>query len=369
MILYGSLKLILWIAVLPMVIGGLFLPFFRDRVEHGTAGVAERVAEILFCWICGQMILWTLLQIVAVPVILREGSFVLVKSLMLGTVSALAVGAILNGLLGRKALPAAGNKGMESKTAGIGDRGSLVLWILVILLLGGMLLMSILGTYTDGDDAYYMAVANDVVIGDSMYFKSPYLGVETEFDARHALAPFPLWISLLARVSGLKTALIAHSVVSPVLILLGCGVFFLMGRVLCRENLKSWPVFMLFAEFLLLFGDVSIYTPENFLLARSRQGKAALATLVIPFILFLLYLYLEKFQESHRTDPFLEILLLSSAFCSCLCSTQGGMLCGALLGVSAVIFSVMYRSAKPLLHLWPCAIPCAIYLLLYVRVG
>ena len=45
-----------------------------------------------------------------------------------------------------------------------------------------------------------------------MYQKIPYTGMNTELDVRHGLAPFPIWIAWLARMTGISTVVVAKNI-------------------------------------------------------------------------------------------------------------------------------------------------------------
>ena len=93
-----------------------------------------------------------------------------------------------------------------------------VLWIIFGLLVLVQLTASVCMTYGDGDDAFYVAVSTLAESSDTLYRISPYDGGSTGLDVRHGLAPFPIWIAFLARLSGLKVAFVAHVAVGTVLI-------------------------------------------------------------------------------------------------------------------------------------------------------
>ena len=78
----------------------------------------------------------------------------------------------------------------------------LLLWLCFLALLAFQLVQAVRMAYADGDDAYYVAISAITQDAENMYVKLPYTGGETGLDARHGLAPFPIWISFLARMAG-----------------------------------------------------------------------------------------------------------------------------------------------------------------------
>ena len=116
----------------------------------------------------------------------------------------------------------------------------------------------------------------------------------------------------------------------------------------------------------MLFGDYSFYTMENFMIARSRQGKAALGSIVIPFLLLLLLIWLKKLQEGEKVPMRLYLLFAAGATTGCLCSTLGALLLCMMLGIVGLLGAVCYRRLRSLFPLAVCCIPCVCYALLYL---
>jgi len=338
--------------IVPVMAGGFFY-----KVE-------KSFGNILFMWISGQIMLWAGFQCICVPVILRWGSFGDVKKLFLGFTAVLAVGGAiicaLRSLKGRKAYKLVGcNKHYI-------NRQYIVLWgIFAVLLLTQLILTGVMA-YEEGDDAFYVAISTITIDAETMYSKLPYTGGTTGMDARHGLAPFPVWISVLASLSGLPATTVAHIVVPIVLIIMAYAIFYLVGCHLLEKHRAYLPYFMLLVEVMVLFGGYSLYSAENFLLVRTSQGKAVLANLVIPFLFLLFILLMEKIQKKEWTAD-IWILLTSTMITACLCSTLGALLACMLLGIVGLCIMVCYRKWNVLIGMaFSCAVPVCVAALYFV---
>lgn len=244
--------------------------------------------------------------------------------------------------------------------------------VLFWLLFWGLLLLQLVQavrlTYADGDDSFYVAISSITQDSDTMYQKLPYTGGATVLDGRHGLAPFPIWVAFLARSSGIPAVTVAHVILPAVLISMTYGIFYLIGRRLFPERDGRLPLFLLFAELLVIFGDYSFYTAENFMIARSRQGKAALGSIVIPFLVFLLLLLLEKMQEKEKLPAAYFLLLAAAIVTGCLCSTLGALLVCVPVGIVGLMGSLYYKRPGILPPVAACCVPCLIYIFLYLIV-
>lgn len=346
-----------------MILQILILVALLTAVPTAVGCIYEKVnvrgSRVIFRWISGQMTLWAGFQVVCVPMILRKASLSTVVALFGSYVGALLLLSL--GTCVRRF--AEGEQRRRNRKLAL--RRDVVFWGLIATgLLLFQLAQAVRLAYGDGDDAYYVAVSTVAESSDKMYVTLPYTGLTTETDLRHGLAPFPIWIAILARVSGLPVATTAHLVLPVALIAMGYGVFALIGAQLFDDRKQSL-LFLTFTEILVMFGGYSLYTAENFMIARSRQGKAALGSLIIPF-LFMLLLWLLKCMEEKKALPGrYYMLLLATMVSGCLCSTLGALLCCLLVGITGVTGFCIYRTRQSL-FLLPCCLPCIGYALLYL---
>ena len=347
---------LLWLAVLlivvPAWIGNCFL------------SVDKPYKNMVFLWISGQMLLWAGFQVICVPVILLEGRLWMVTLGYSVYILALLGWATFLRLRQPRNLKPLRTENIEKPV--------LLLWAVFGILLLVQLVLAVVMVYNDGDDAYYVAISTAAEESGKMYQKIPYTGMNTELDMRHGLAPFPIWIAWLAQMTGIDTVIVAKTLLPIALISMTYGIFYLLGkRVLFAGNSKTWslPAFLICTEVLVLFGDYSFYTVENFMIARSRQGKAALGSILIPMIFFLLLTLFRRMQEQQKISIAFWILLAAVMTCCCLASTMGALLACMLVGTAGICGAVSYKKWKILLPLVACCIPCIVYAGMYLLLG
>ena len=203
----GIFILLLVLIILPIVAGCI-----------PTSYVNKKNSSIAFMWVTGLLLMWAGFQFICVPLILTETegaehfpmvvygyTIYLVILLLIGIFHAINTGFLRW-------------KGRELSVFGENTVMQRTLWCVALFLIAVQVILAVVLVYSDGDDAYYVAVSTLTESSDTMYKISPYSIGQLELDERHGLAPFPIWIAYLARVSGLSTALVAHSIVAPVLI-------------------------------------------------------------------------------------------------------------------------------------------------------
>ena len=337
--------------VIPVFVGGIF------------SGAAQMRGGLLFRWVGGQFLLWAGFQLISVPLIIEERNFnqlVLTFWLYMAALLLMATGRSIRQI--QQKAPALLGKGIEKGR----QVSEILFWVIFAGLLLFQLVQAVRLAYADGDDAYYVAISAMTQEADTMYLKIAYTGETTMLNFRHSLAPFPIWIAFLARVSGMQAVTVAQVVLPVVLIAMSYGIFYLLGIRLFPEKGGQLPLFLIFTEILVLFGDYSFYTAENFMIARSRQGKAALGNIVIPFLLLLLLILMKKLQEAERVPVWCYLLIGAAATTACLCSTLGALLICMALGVAGLSAAVCYKQFRCLIPLAICCIPCICYALLYL---
>lgn len=348
---------VLWLGILllaiPTWIGAIFV-----NVDKSTKNLPFR-------WISGQIVLWAGFQLICVPLVLKQESFLYVVFLFIGyTVGLLLLATVL--YFRRKKTTALHLvKEPEKPKSKWYYLGWGVFWALLLF----QLIQAVVMAYADGDDAFYIGEATNVVNAEAMYTKIPYTGWTTELDARHGLAPFPIWIAYLSKITGIRTVSVAHVLLPLALIPMTYGIYYLLANKLFAKKKESVPLFLVFTELLVLFGDYSLYTVENFMIARSRQGKAAMGSIIIPALFLLLLLLMEKLQESQKIPFAYWVLLASSLTAACLCTTLGALLTCMLVGVTGLCAAVCYRNWKVLFPMAACCVPCVIYAALYLILG
>jgi hypothetical protein len=345
----GIFQLILWELLIPSAVGIFF------------TGVDIKVKKLPLMWISGQMLMWALFQLISVGFILKQVDFLyLVICYAAVTAMLLAVACVY---YVKKRRTAAVRPVKTANADSIPAYTKICLIIFVLLLLF-QLVMAVVMTYSDGDDAYYVAVSTITSNAETMYRKLPYTGGTTELDARHGLAPFPIWVSFLSKVSGIRAVVTAHVALPLAMIAMTYGVFYLIGSRLMSSD--KVPVFLVFTEILVLFGNYSYYTAENFLIARSRQGKSALANIIIPMLIWLCLLIMDKLKSDKPVGMLIWVLLLSVQTAACLCSTQGGMISSMMTAVAALCMAFSYKKWRFVIPMALCCTPCVLYAAMYM---
>lgn len=366
------LMLGVWMVLVPWGIGYFALRVGkRDAVDAGFA----------FC--LGYILMWAVFQLIAVPVIIKEGWFRQIELIFEMVCLTLTIAGLLllflqwkDGLWKRILSRGRAFLKMVKRRENIVP---MLLWAVFVAGLLFQMLQAYRLAYADGDDAFYIPISLDASQSGALYTRIPYTGYLTELDMRHALAPFPVWVGFIAAKCRVNAAVAAHSLMPLVLIPVTYVLYLEIGKLLCSgmesgEDQKGgmWkgarlPSFMIFVTLLQIFGNYSIYPASTFLLTRTRQGKAALGNVILPFFILLLYKTAEEVKERGRARAQNVLWLMAAMTAGCLCSTMSGLLCSILVMLAVFLIFLLYRKPFVLLQGFLGCMPGIAYALLYLK--
>ncbi len=351
----GYVILAVWLIFLPFCAGGVFRIVKNNHISLSVQ------------WLWGQFYLWALFQIVAVYFILKEGDLSeLVRVYVIVAVCVSVSGLIATAGMWIKEYRFRKCKTFMWKSPCIKKKPEMVLaalfaalWLLQML---GVIFLAV----NDGDDAYYMAIANVAESSGCMYTANVYTFGGTELTYRYALAPFPIWIAFLSRISGVHTLIIGHVILGLVLVTMSYVIYAQAGRELFGEDRKKRWMLLIGIAVLYIWGNTSSHTAESFLLLRSRQGKALVAGLVFPAMICLLIKIGRALEQSKRITAENFFLAAIIILAGCLGSTLGGSLVILLWSSALLLLAVGYRRWSLLPSAILSAVPGIVFAILYL---
>lgn len=309
------LKAVLWLLCVPFCMGMLTTRLLPTKKQ--TYGMIM---------INGYVVSVALFQCLYLAFVLAGSNSAKWLAVVFAIVS--VVYAALSAVLGRSCIVQCEKNRRESKFS--------VFTIIFLLLVAGQLVLRLLQQVSDGDDAFFVASANVSAQSVYMNYIQPYTGGYTlKLDIRHAFSGIQIWIASLSRLTGIHAAIMAHCVLGIVVLLLHYGIVFEIGRSLFHEKKDAVGLFSFLAALINVFGNVSLYTPQTFLLTRTWQGKTILANLAVPLMFLLL---IELYNCRKRGEKVHGIYILSAMiFVFALACATTGIVLMVVLGISLII--------------------------------
>lgn len=352
----GFFLLLLCLLPVPMVIGELF------KTKLNKISLVQQ-------WMMGQFALWAVFQVLAVSFILgKQPLEALVKAnniaVLILIFGAIAKAVIMRSITMRHSVV----RSLEDRwISGWTTFKTHKWWYVIFTALFALQILGLLFLQVnDGDDAYHMAIANVAVSSDNMYTANVYAFGNTALTYRYALAPFPIWISYLSRISGVHTLTIAHLILGVFLVTMSYVIYANSAKELFGDNKKKRLQFLCAVALLYIWGNTSSHTAESFLLLRSRQGKALVAGIVFPAIIYLLIHIGRKLEQNGKISLMQYVLAACVILAGFLGSALGGSLVVLLWGTAVLFFAIGYKKIKVFCLGFLSALPGLLYAVIYL---
>ena len=305
----------------PMMILHIFMAFILI-LSAFFAGVIHNKKTIIGSYLYGQIFMWAVFQTIAVPLVLLKAPFILlviVYSLVL----------IVFLFLGLKSIPALIKSFDLSRIN--------VPLILALILIVGQMLVYFLGMHLDEDDARWIAEANDAITKNAMYLHNPATGAYTgEFVGevmKDVFSPWSMYIAFFAKVTGINAAIVAHTILAPLLLAISYMVYHEISKILFKGKTEV-GLFLLSVAVINLFFGGNRHTQSVTSLIRIWQGKAIVAAIMIPMV-FMLFLNMKEATHKHESSDEEETQIKKG------CANRSNWLWIMVAGCSGCLFSGM----------------------------
>lgn len=245
----------------------------------------------------------------------------------------------------------------------IGGRKKIpVIFIIAILLILFEMFMYVHFAHIDDDDAFYVATAVTTLEEDSMFAINPYTGdAYKSFPTRYVLSPFPIWNAFLSKVFAVHPTLFAHTFLPVIMVAAAFAVYYLIGMKLFEQDRKKTGYFLVFCTLIQMFSAYTRHPQGMVYLVRIWQGKAVLASVLLPACF---YLAMRLFwKKAGWRDWMLCLVLMISC---CMVSSMGIMLGAIGMGMLAIVGAVSQKRFRNLLFTALCCVPNVLLAVLYL---
>lgn len=317
-----------------MILVILIIPVF--------VGVLLRKDSLFSSYLYGHIILWALFQVVAVPVVQLRWPFKVLFWIYICLVTVLIV-------LGIKKIPEL-IKTIHKPCMDI----ALILAFIIIVF---QMCMYIFGQHMDEDDARWIAEANDALTKNKMYLHNPatgdYIGAFRGEMIKDVYSPWAMYIAVISRLTALRPAIVAHTIYAPLLLMMSYIVYYNIGKLLFKGDVER-SLFLLAIAVVNLFYSGNPYTQSVFTLVRIWQGKAVVASIIIPMI-YMLYLYIE---DEDIGKNWASLVLCGCA--ACLFSGMGISIALIMIGVLG-LYAVIRGRWKRIVYWIVAMLPAILY--------
>lgn len=332
---------IFWLMVIPVFIGVLLM-----------AGKNNRRLEEYF--IGGYLFMFSLMELLTLPLTWMKAPLHILTMLYGGIIFFLGAAGMIRFYKQKE-------KHIFTRME---QKYSAYFWI-ALLVIAAQIVMCVLMAHMDADDSFYVASATTDIHTDTIFEVNPYNGrVYGKIPSRYVLSPFPVFLAVVSQLSGgLHPAIMAHMVYPAVFLIMAYAVQRLLSRYLYPNDRQARDIYLLIVACICSFSAYSVYNAGCFQMVRIWQGKAVLASVMIPLLIYLcLTIVMEK------ESGYSWLMLAMADLSCCLLSSMGIMLAPLVIGVF-LISSLIFRRGFG--HFWKgllCCLPTVILGMIYLHV-
>lgn len=352
----SAVLIIIFMGVLPLIIGTIIC------CDDGMI-VSYYVGFVSMMAIC---------ELIAVPCSIFKCSFITVVIVFFVVIVALL-------LFGRRKTQSALNTCSTTKLSI--KSYSIVEYIclsIMILLLGVVIINSVRLHVIDEDDSRFVVTAADILRTNELFLTDPNTGVVHdcwsygEDVSKDIIAPHAVFCAIFSKVTLTNATVFMHTIYPIVLYILAVCIYYnliselIEGNERLKNDRNKESYKFLFIAFILLFTIFQYSTKstrETMFLVRIWQGKAVLASVIIPSLLWILY---RVYRKPNKLN---YCLLFITSLAGCLTSSMATLLIPMLLGIYGLVYGISKKSIKLSCGIWiSTIIPVLLaFLSLYIK--
>ncbi len=299
--------------LLKIIICSVIIPFFIGFIF--TRKINEE-SNIVLAIVIGNLIMFALLEILAIPMIWLECSFNMLINTYVGI---LLLCMIVSVIINRKQYVECISN-IPKKIRELPIFSTVLVIILIVIQCMGLYLYM----HENADDAFFIGTATTTIKTNTLYKYSPATEAESYDDhlsLRYRLAPFPLFNAISSVILNIEPAQCAHTILPLIFIPLAYMIYYLISKELLKNDIKKTMMFMLFFNIIVLYSGYSTRPNFAYFLTRIWQGKAVLGNIILPSI-WLFFILTQKNEYKFVN----YLLLLIVIFAGNLSSSMGVVL-------------------------------------------
>lgn len=311
--------------------------------------------SLLISFVYGYILQWAIFFVVCVPEIIKKGTLSRVSKITIAVYAVCAVLGLVKYFLTKK----------ERNRPAVLSKSEIIYLAVFLGLVLFQIYKALFFAYEDGDDSFYVSISQYSAVADRMYTADAYRGTPTVIWYRYALAPFPEWIASFAQRTGINAAIFSHTIIPPVFIVITYIIFNEIAKLLFKEDAEKRYMFLALIAVFEMFENVSTSTSGTFLLTRARQGKEALACIVLPLLFFEIFCVI---KNDCKISFSMFVLMVCTGISASLTSMFGNMLAPVMTAFLLLYILIKKKGLKSFILTGLTIVPNALAVLLYLIV-
>ena len=313
------------------------------------------LSSVIQAYVIGHMSVFAVIEILSVPMILLRLKFDILYWSFMAVITILFVLGLRKILVGNKVSFQSLKKYFKTISP-----LAVIMLLLAIALILIQFSVYFRGMHLDEDDARWLAEANDALeYGDMMtrsFSTGDYQGAFAT--ARDATSPWPMMWAILAKTLHTNAATAVHTIYASFELLIMYMIYYLIAREMFEKKDARFT-FLLTVAVINMFYAGTVLTQSVFSMVRIWQGKATVAAVVIPLLVYL-------FICINKRDKLQDWLALPIVCCgACLMSGMGISLSAFMIAIYGLYHIIAYKHWKRIPLLVLSVVPAVVFSLIY----
>lgn len=257
-----------------------------------------------------------------------------------------------------------------------------LLTVLSIIIVNSIRLYAI-----DEDDSRFIVTTADIMRTNKLFLTDPNTGITySQWPyggdvAKDIVAPHSVFCAVMATSTMTSAVVFMHTIYPVVLYVVATFVYYLLitellknaEKAMTDKHLEAYKLFFIVFIYLYVIYHYSTRsTAETVFLVRLWQGKAILASIIIPLLLYVMMLIYNQTgndKESKESNPpHLILYLLVFVLAGCITSSMATLLIPMIIIVYGLAYGISKKLPMLMLKIWSTALPCVLLALLSVYI-
>ena len=341
--------------ILNVIISILIFLFLPIILGFGLLKFKDDNKSVFLAFVLGFLIQWLVFEFFAIPMTFIGCSFNTLRKTWTTMMIILAIVSILVNKSDWKEIISINIQDLKKNPK--------ILGILTIILIFFQGYMSFTYMYEDYDDSNFVAKGT-IALATNTLFKYDDIGnVYTQLPSRYVFSPFPYYTATVAAIVKVHPAIMAHTILPVVMLLICYSIYYLIGLALFKNNKNKTFTFLILLSVSYIFGAYTRYSVYLRILARAWQGKSGIANIILPFIWYIYFKYIGE-----KNDGFYLFVLFITLWAAVLLSSMALTLPIIAAGLLTVIYMIKDKKINYIFKLFLCCIPSIIYGLIYLQI-
>ncbi len=346
---FTLIRCILMGFVLPFLAGRCFLYLVQGRKSESATNMG-------FFLISGYLLIWTLIEILAIPVTILKAPF---SCVFIPVTVIIVVAAIAGLVIMIKEARVSKGDGKCALISVFKTKSDVIFFVVFLLLFIVLICLIEMTLFYDADDSRFLVNAGDILRTNRILSTDPVTGGPIDLGYRDfkkdLIGQWSAFLAFAAKLSGVNATVYAHSIYPVIAMILIILIYWIL---LGERSITDKSIGMIAVMAFIIFGNYSTHSQETVSVIRIWQGKA---TMALFGTLTMIYLFGKIID--HEADVSNFILIFTVNMSLSLMSSMGMVIAAIMIAVYGIYAGISRRSIRVCLVSFLMCIPNA---LLYV---